>query len=143
MDVPEVLAAAHNEALGVDQAVPKGLSAAEEPVMSEDAKQSYGPLTTGLDLSVDLDLVDRERAFKQLAISPQENERFARCVREAMPGHEREANLLLTHKQWLLIAARMAQMESEGKPVRQHLARLATDMSWQEEKGTILGPRLV
>ncbi|MEW2265959.1 hypothetical protein ACGF5T_33600 [Streptomyces sp. NPDC047853] len=143
VNVREVLASAHNEVLAVDQAVAKGLGAAAEPAMSRDAQLSYGPLTTGLDLPRDLDLSDRERAFAQLAISPQENERYTRWVREAMPGLEREADLLVSSRQWPLVARRMAQMETDGKPVREHLARLAKDTSWQEGPASQLGKRLV
>ncbi|MFD4555241.1 hypothetical protein ACFWP5_13140 [Streptomyces sp. NPDC058469] len=143
VNVREVLATAHNEVLAVDQAVAKGLGAAAEPAMSRDAQLSYGPLTTGLDLPRDLDLSDRERAFAQLAISSQENQRYTRWVREAMPGHEREADLLVASRQWPLVARRMAQMETEGKPVREHLARLAKDTSWQEGPDAQLGTRLV
>lgn len=143
VNVREVLAAAHDEVLAVDHAVARGLGAAAEPAMSRDAQLSYGPLTTGLDLPRDLDLSDRERVLKQLAISPQENERYARWVREAMPGREREADLLVASRQWPLVARRMAQMETEDKPVREHLARLAKDTSWQEGPGAQLGTRLV
>lgn len=143
VNVREVLAAAHNEVLAVEQAVANGLGGAAEPAMSRDAQLSYGPLTTGLDLPRDLDLSDRERVFKQLAISPQENDRYTRWVREAMPGHEREADLLVASRQWPLVARRMAQMETEGKPVREHLARLAKDTSWQEGPRAQLGTRLV
>ncbi|QDN84387.1 hypothetical protein [Streptomyces sp. RLB3-6] len=147
VNVREVLAAAHNEVLAVNEAVAKGLGASAEPAMSRDAQLSYGPLTTGLDLPRDLDLSDRERALTgQLAIEPQENQRFIRWVREAMPGHAREADLLVAHRQWPLVAARMAQMETDGKPVREHLARMGRDTSWEEgEEGpeTQLGTRLV
>lgn len=143
VNVREVLAAAHNEVLAVDQAVAKGLGAPAEPVMSRDAQLSYGPLTTGLDLPRDLDLPDRERALTQLAISPQENQRYTRWVREAMPGHEREADLLVAFRQWPLVARRMAQMETDGEPVREHLARLAKDTSWQAGPDAQLGTRLV
>ncbi|MGI5397804.1 hypothetical protein [Streptomyces sp. CA-251251] len=133
VNVREVLAAAHNEVLAVDQAVAKGLGAPAEPVMSRDAQLSYGLLTTGLDLPRDLDLSDRERALKhQLAVSTPENERYTRWVREAMPGHEREADLMVASRHWPLLAARMAQMEKDGMPVREHLARLSSDTSWQE-----------
>ncbi|MGW3100024.1 hypothetical protein ACWDCC_42040 [Streptomyces sp. NPDC001102] len=143
VNVREVLAAAHNEVLAVDQAVAKGLGAAAEPAMSRDAKLSYGPLTTGLDLPRDFDLSDREQTLTKMAIDPQENQRYIRWVREAMPGHEREADLLVASRQWPLLAARMAQLETEDKPVREHLARLAKDMSWQEGPDAQLGTRLV
>ncbi|MFE1028324.1 hypothetical protein ACFW5I_27780 [Streptomyces sp. NPDC058818] len=143
VNVREVFAAAHNEVLAVDQAVAKGLGAAAEPAMSRDAQLSYGPLTTGLDLPRDLDLSDRERALTQMAISPQDNQRYTRWVREAMPGSEREADLLVAARKWPLLAAQMAHMESEGKPVREHLARLVKDTSWQEGPGAQLGTRLL
>jgi hypothetical protein len=143
VDVRAILASAHDEGIGVDQAVAKVLAAAEVPTTSRDAMLSYGPLTTGLDIPKDLDLGDRERALRQLAIDPQENARFARIVREAMPGMEREADLLVTSKQWPLVAARMADMERESKPVAAHLARLSKDTSWQEGPEAQTGGRLV
>ncbi|WP_079057868.1 hypothetical protein [Streptomyces cellostaticus] len=140
VDVRQLLASAHDEGLGVDQAIAKVVAAAA-PTTSRDALVSYGPLTTGLDLPVNLDLDNRVRALQQLAIT-EDNPRYVRWVMEAMPGHEREANLLVSAKQWPLIAAQMAKMESEGKPARQHLARLATDRSWENKKGP-LGQRMV
>lgn len=143
VDVREVLAAAYNEVLAVDQAVAKGLGAAE-PVMSRDARLSYGPLTIGLDIPKDLDLDNRKRALHdQLAIGTAENEGYVRMVREALPGHESEADLLIASRQWPLIAARMAHMESEGKPVQEHLKRLLTDTSWAAGPAQQLGSRLV
>ncbi|MFI0141527.1 hypothetical protein [Streptomyces luteogriseus] len=143
VDVRAILASAHDEGLGVDQAVAKVLGAEAVPRMSQDVRLSSGPLTIGLKIPPDLDLSDRQRALTQLAISPQEHERYARWVQEAMPGREREAGLLLTHKQWPLVAARMADMEVEGKPVREHLERLGKDVSWEQGPGPQLGSRLV
>jgi hypothetical protein len=143
VNVREVLAAAHNEVLGINQAVAESAGAAAEPAMSRDAQLSYGPLTTGLDLPRDLDLSDRERALTQLAISPEDNQRYTRWVREVMPGHGREADLLVAARKWPLLAARMAHMESEGKPVREHLEHLAKDTSWREGSAAQLGTRLV
>ncbi|MGN9763089.1 hypothetical protein [Streptomyces sp. SD31] len=143
VDVRQILASAHEEGIGVDQAVAKVLRADAVPAVSDDARLSYGPLTTGLSIPRDLDLANRERALKQLAISPQENERYARWVREVMPGRERDAALLVNHRQWPLVAARMAQMESEGRPVREHLAKLGKDLSWEKGPGPQLGSRLV
>ncbi|MFI2764915.1 hypothetical protein ACH5A3_39805 [Streptomyces echinatus] len=143
VDVRAILASAHEEGAGVDRAVAKVLAAAEVPTTSRDALLSYGPMTTGLDIPKDLDLGDRERALRQLAISPSENQRFARMVREAMPGREREADLLVSSRQWPLLAYRMADMESKGQPVDQHLARLAKDSSWQEGPPAQMGRRLV
>jgi len=134
--VREVLAAAQNQVVAVDQPVPRGLAGEAAPAASRDSVRWYGPLTTGLDLPRDLDLSDRARALhEQLAISPAENARYARWVREAMPGREREAGLLLAHRQWPLVAARMAAMESDGQPVQEHLKRLMEDTSWQKGAG--------
>ncbi|MGW3154586.1 hypothetical protein [Streptomyces sp. NPDC001089] len=142
VDVRQILAAAHNEGVGVDQAVARVLAADTVPRASADAVQSYGPLTTGLDLPRDLDLSNRARTLKQLAITDS-NPRYVRWATEAMPGREREANLMVAHPQWPLIAARMAQMESDGKPVREHLSRLMRDTSWEEGPAPQLGSRLV
>ncbi|MFP8886798.1 hypothetical protein [Streptomyces mangrovi] len=143
VDVRAILASAHDEGVGVDQAVAKVLAADAVPTPSRDAMLSYGPLTTGLDVPRDLDLSDRARALRQLAVSPAENERYGRWVQEAMPGREREAGLLLSARQWPLVAARMAQMESEDKPVREHLARLMQDTSWEQGPMPQMGSRLV
>ncbi|MFE2492045.1 hypothetical protein ACFXGR_54650 [Streptomyces mirabilis] len=143
VDVRAILASAHEEGVGVDQAVAKVLAAAEVPTTSRDAKLSYGPLTTGLDIPKDLDLGDRERALRQLSISPSENQKYTRMVCEALPGAEREADLLVSARQWPLVAARMADMESKGQPVAYHLARLSKDTSWQEGSQSTVGRRLV
>ncbi|MBD9701333.1 hypothetical protein IHE56_04345 [Streptomyces sp. ID01-12c] len=142
VDVRQVLATAHAEGLGVDQAVAKALGTDAAPAVSRDAQLSYGPLTTGLGLPRDLALSDRERVLKQLAISAQENSRYVQWVREAMPGREQEAGLLAAGRHWPLVAAQMARAESEGKPVRAHLARLMKDRSWEEGPGPQLGARL-
>ncbi|MFD5299588.1 hypothetical protein ACFWJU_30850 [Streptomyces mutabilis] len=143
VDVRGILASAHNEGVGVDRAVARVLGANAAPAASRDAMLSYGPLTTSLDAPKDLDLSDRARALRQLAISPAENERYGRWVQEAMPGREQEAGLLLAARQWPLVAARMAKMESEGKPVREHLTRLMKDTSWEQGASSQLGVRLV
>ncbi|MFE9437049.1 hypothetical protein [Streptomyces sp. NPDC006640] len=144
VNVREVLAAAHNEVLAVDEAVAKGLGASAAPAMSRDATLSNGPLTTGLDLPRDYDLSDREAALRdKFAIPSQDNQRFVRWVRDAMSDHTQAADLLVAHRQWPLLAARMAQMETDGKPVREHLARIAKDASWEEGPGAQLGTRLV
>ncbi|MGW0188120.1 hypothetical protein ACWDV7_20445 [Streptomyces sp. NPDC003362] len=143
VDVRQVLAATYNAVVGVDEAVTKAPGTVAVPTTSRDAMLSYGPLTTGLDIPRDLDLSDRGRALRQLAISPAENARYARWVREALPGRERESDALLAAQQWPLVAARMAQMEGEGKPVREHLARLAADTAWEKGPASGLGSRLV
>uniref|UniRef100_A0AAU2K020 DUF222 domain-containing protein n=1 Tax=Streptomyces sp. NBC_00049 TaxID=2903617 RepID=A0AAU2K020_9ACTN len=142
VDVRQILGSAHDEGLGVDQAVAKVLAAGEGPTTSRDALLSYGPMTTGLDIPPDLALSDPSRALRQLAISPQENERFKQMVRDAMPGRERDAEMLFTAKQWPLVASQMATMESKGQPVKEHLVRLMKDTTWQQEPGSSLGSRL-
>ncbi|MEU3279268.1 hypothetical protein [Streptomyces antibioticus] len=144
VDVRAILASAHEEGVGVDQAVAKVLAVAEVPTTSRDAMLSYGPLTIGLDIPKDLDLDDRERALHhQLGIDPSENQRYVRMVREALPGREREADLLVAARQWPLIAARMDRMERDRKPVADHLAGLSKDTSWQDGPPSQMGRRLV
>ncbi|MET7887817.1 hypothetical protein [Streptomyces avermitilis] len=143
VDVRQILASAHDEVLGVEQAVGRVRATGSVPMTSRDALLSYGPLTTGLDIPRDLDLSDRARALRQLAIAPHENARYAGWVTEAMPGRESEANLLLSARQWPLVAARMAHMETQDLPVREHLTRLLGDTSWERGPGPQLGSRLV
>ncbi|MFD5588810.1 hypothetical protein ACFWII_34020 [Streptomyces sp. NPDC127063] len=145
VDVRRVLAAAHNSGVAVHEAAARSAGAETAPVVSRDAVRSYGPLTAGLDLPKDLDLSDRARALRQLAISPAENQRYGQWVLEAVQGHERmvDAGQVLTHRQWPLLAARMAQMEDEGKPVREYLARLVADTSWQEGPRSAVSSRMV
>ncbi|WP_345116545.1 hypothetical protein, partial [Streptomyces drozdowiczii] len=99
-------------------------------------------LTDGLDIPKDLDLNNREKALRQLAITG-DNARYVRMLKEALPDHAREADLAVTAKQWPLVAARMAKMESEKKPVAEHLAGLATDTSWMQGPSPQIGSRLV
>ncbi|MGC5000561.1 hypothetical protein [Streptomyces sp. DT195] len=144
VNVREVLAAAHDEVLSVNRTVAAGLGGTAEPAVSRDATLSYGPLTEGLDLPRNLNLSDREQALSvQLAIPLHDNERYVRWVREALPEREREAGLLVSARQWPLLAARMAQMEDGGMPVREHLRALAADPSWESGPGPQLGMRLV
>ncbi|MFE4514621.1 hypothetical protein ACFRMQ_10590 [Kitasatospora sp. NPDC056783] len=145
VDVRRLLAAAYAEGVGVDQAVGRGSDAARRSAggPSRDSLRSYGPLTVGLDLPRDLDLGDRRRALAQLGVSRVENDRFVRWVQEALPGREREAALLVTSRQWPLLAARMARMQDDGEPVRDHLARLTRDRGWESGPASSLVPRLV
>ncbi|WP_406514525.1 hypothetical protein OG851_42550 (plasmid) [Streptomyces sp. NBC_00161] len=142
VDVRKILASAHDEGLGVDQAVAKVLAAGEASTTSRDAMLSWGPMSEGLDLPKGLDLSDRERALRQLSIGPRENESFMRMVRAAMPGRDREADLMFSARQWPLVAARMAKMDDAGLPVKEHLAGLMKDTSWEQGPGS-LGSRLV
>ncbi|MEU6059087.1 hypothetical protein [Streptomyces sp. NPDC047097] len=148
IDVRRILASAYDEGLGVEKAVAKGAAAGQTPTTSRDALVSYGPMTDGLDIPPGLDLDDRAHALRQLAISPQDNGRYARLLKEALPGREREVDLALTARQWPLVAARMAQMEDlagkEGQraPLAEHLAGLAKDPSWGQDPRNV-GSQLV
>jgi hypothetical protein len=143
VDVRGILASAHDEGLGVDQAVAKALAAGVAPVTSQDALHAFGPLTTGLDIPSNLDLSDRPRAMRQLSLGAAENSRCVRWLTEAMPGREREAALLVNQKLWPLLVAQMVKMDGEGQPVRQHLERLVQDTSWEKGDQPMLGSRLV
>ncbi|MEV6357988.1 hypothetical protein [Streptomyces hydrogenans] len=140
VDVGKVLAQAHDMAIVATWGI---VAPAGEAVASRDALLSYGPMTDGLDLPTDLALENRERALVQLAISPHDNARFARMLRDALPGHGREVDLALTSKQWPLVAARMAKMEDAGKPIAEHLAGLTKDLSWETGAPAQIGSRLV
>ncbi|MFF4330721.1 hypothetical protein ACFYZT_29975 [Streptomyces sp. NPDC001591] len=143
VDVRRILASAHDEGIGVDQAVAKVLAAGAAPTASRDVLLSYGPLTQGLDLPPDIDLGDRAKALRQLSIGTGEQERFVRMVREALPGRERETDVMFAHRQWPLVAARMAAMEDAGRPVQEHLAGLAKDTSWEQGPVSLAGSRLL
>ncbi|MFF5338494.1 hypothetical protein [Streptomyces sp. NPDC013181] len=144
VDVRRVLAATYEEGVGVDQAVSKVLSTTSMPTTSRDAKLSYGPLTIGLDIPPNLELGNRAYALHhQLAITPSENQRYVRMVRAAMPGLEREADLLVADRHWPLLAARIERMERDGQPVAVHLERLGRDSRWREGSPSRMGERLV
>lgn len=132
VDVRRILATAH-----------EGLGVGEPATASRDALLSYGPLTTGLDIPRDLDLSDRARALRQLSISRQENARYVLMFKDVLPGREREADLAVAARQWPLVAARMAKLESEGQPVAEHLAGLAKDGLWGQGPSARIGSRLV
>ncbi|MFI8365269.1 hypothetical protein ACIGD1_34595 [Streptomyces sp. NPDC085612] len=143
VDVRQILAAAHDEGLGVDQAVAKVLASGTVPTTSRDVLLSYGPLTVGLQIPGELDLSSPKRALRQLAISPEENARYMKLVAEALPGRDREVSRAFLSKQWPFVAARMAKMENEGKPLAAHLAGLAKDTSWEQGSDEQLASRLV
>ncbi|MDP9954183.1 MULTISPECIES: hypothetical protein [Streptomyces] len=131
VDVAGILTTMYDTVQGVDQAVATSVGAPAAR-MSKDAQLLYGPLSIGLDLPPDFDPSDRARAFAQLAISPKENETYARWLREAIPGYPQEAERLLASNRWPLVAARMAQTENDSQPVAERLASLAKDTSWTE-----------
>ncbi|MER7316587.1 hypothetical protein [Streptomyces halstedii] len=95
------------------------------PAVSTDAKRSWGPLTENLDLPRNLDLGNRRRALQQLKINETAHNHMVAKVHEHLP--QQEAALLVSARQWPLLAARMHRMHRDGVPVDQHLARLAPD----------------
>lgn len=144
VDVRAILYSAYEEGMGVTPAVGGVLAAVSMPTPSRDAMLSYGPLTIGLDVPPNLELGNRAYALHhQLAITPSENQRYVRMVRQAMPGLGREADLLVAHKHWPLLAARIERLERDGQPVEAHLARLGKDTSWMEGSPSRVGERLV
>ncbi|WP_345695738.1 hypothetical protein [Kitasatospora terrestris] len=145
VDVHRLLAAAHRAGAVVDQAVARvpAYGSALPRTVSRDALRSYGPLTVGLDVPLDLDLGNRERALAQLGVSKAQNSRYVRWAHEAVPGMERTISLLVTTRQWPLIAARMARLEDHGADPRTHLAHLNRDRSWADGPTPGLGERLL
>ncbi len=146
VDVGQMLTAAHEAGLGVDQAVARVLDSASAkasaPALSRDVRRSYGPLTEGLDVPGNVDLSDRRKALAQLGVSPNENFRYVREVRQALEGHDRAAELLESHPKWPYLAARMSRMEGAGQSVAQHLQRLK-EGRWKEGPAGQLATRLL
>lgn len=143
VDVRKVLAQAQDAALEVAKAF--GVTPAGRALGSSvDVMLAYGPLTHGLDIPADLDLENRARAWRQLAISAEENARFEQMVTAALPGFPAEVTELIQSKHWPLVAARMAQMEGAGKPIEKHLAGLAADTWWKSlSSGRDVGSTLI
>ncbi|MEW1551957.1 hypothetical protein [Streptomyces tsukubensis] len=131
--VEAILLDAHAEGVGVDQALARVFAAGAVGPASRDAVLSYGPLTVGLDIPRDLNLKDREGALRQLGVEPLDNQRFVRLVREALPGGDEDADLLVGSRQWAFFAARMSWMERQGQSVEDHVARLAEYASWEHK----------
>ncbi|MFI6007055.1 hypothetical protein ACIA98_43220, partial [Streptomyces sp. NPDC051366] len=109
--------------------------------MSTDARRSYGPLTEGLDVPKDLDLADRSGALEQFGVSPAVHSRIVGVVKDYVA--DRPASLLLSARHWPLLAARMARMEEAGVPLREHVARLGRDTSWEAGPASGFAGRLV
>ncbi|MFE2561253.1 hypothetical protein ACFXGT_35640 [Streptomyces sp. NPDC059352] len=144
VDVRRVLASAHDEGLGVDKAIAKVLASGEAPAVSRGTKLWWSPLTVGLDVPENFDpFEDRGKMLIKLGIGPHENERFARMVREAMPGREREADALPAARQWPLLVAQMIKMEKDGRTVKDHLAGLKSPSTSDEVRGPELRSRMV
>ncbi|MET9470218.1 hypothetical protein ABZY44_36585 [Streptomyces sp. NPDC006544] len=111
--------------------------------VSEDARRSWGPLTEGLKVPMDLNLGDRAKALEQLGVEPAAHAAMVSMVRDVLP--EQEAGLLIGARHWPLLAARMQQLgDSQGQKVLgAHLARLGTDTSWKQGPASALVGRLV
>ncbi|MFF7008778.1 hypothetical protein ACFY9Y_26705 [Streptomyces fimicarius] len=92
--------------------------------MSTDAKNVWGPLTEGLNIlhDLDLDLGDRTRALHQLGVIPDAHRTLVSRVNETLP--QRDAALLVSSRQWPVLAHRTAQ---QNVPFAAHLARIAPD----------------
>ncbi|MFJ7272817.1 hypothetical protein ACIQV3_40405 [Streptomyces sp. NPDC099050] len=112
-------------------------------VVSEDARRSWGPLTEGLKVPLDLNLGDRAKALEQLGVEPAAHAAMVSMVNDVLPEHE--AGLLIGARNWPLLAARMQQLgDSQGqKTLGAHLARLGTDTSWKQGPASALVGRLV
>ncbi|WIY80965.1 MULTISPECIES: hypothetical protein [Streptomyces] len=95
------------------------------PAVSTDAKNLWGPLTEGLNIPRDLDLGDRARALDQLGVTPGAHRTLVSRVNETLP--ERDATLLVSSRQWPVLAHRMHRMAQQGVPFAAHLARIAPD----------------
>lgn len=104
------------------------------PTVSTDAKRAWGPLTEGLALPLDLDLSDRRHALQQLDIDPPTHAHIVGQVNHHLP--QQEAALLVSSRQWPLLAARMHRMNRDNVPFGQHLARLASTDAARHRDGS-------
>ncbi|WP_405191709.1 hypothetical protein OG473_39075 [Streptomyces anulatus] len=112
------------------------------PAVSTDAKNLWGPLTEGLNIPRDLDLGDRARALHQLGVTPGANRTLMSRVDETLP--ERDATLLVSSRQWPVLAHRMHRMAQEGVPFAAHLARIAPDTApWRTGPPSDITTRLL
>ncbi|MFF1415309.1 hypothetical protein ACFVX6_36990 [Streptomyces sp. NPDC058289] len=111
--------------------------------VSEDARRSWGPLTEGLKVPLDMNLGDRAKVLEQLGVEPAAHAAMVSMVRDVLPEHE--AGLLIGARHWPLLAARMQQLgDSQGQKVLgAHLARLGTDTSWKQSPASALVGRPV
>ncbi|MFH8873612.1 hypothetical protein [Streptomyces griseus] len=100
------------------------------PEVSADARNLWGPLTEGLNIPRDLDLTNRARALEQLGVTPPAHRTLVTRVKEALP--QRDAALLVSSRQWPVLAHRMHHMAEDGAPLAAHLARIAPGTaSWR------------
>ncbi|WP_331762153.1 hypothetical protein [Streptomyces anulatus] len=112
------------------------------PAVSTDAKNLWGPLTEGLRIPRDLGLGDRARALDQLGVTPGANRTLVSRVNETLP--ERDATLLVSSRQWPVLAHRMHRMAQQGVPFAAHLARIAPDTAaWRTGPPSTIAARLL
>ncbi|MFH9656396.1 hypothetical protein ACH4MT_36700 [Streptomyces anulatus] len=112
------------------------------PAVSTDAKNVWGPLTEGLNIPRDLDLGDRARALHQLDVTPGAHRTLMSRVNETLP--KRDATLLMSSRQWPVLAHRMHRMAQEGVPFAAHLARIAPDTAaWRTGPPSTIAARLL
>ncbi|MFG2819580.1 hypothetical protein ACGFX4_09155 [Kitasatospora sp. NPDC048365] len=145
LDVPRLLRTAHASAAGVFETAGRTLtnSSRSGRAVSRDVLRCYGPLTVGLEVPPDLDLSLREPALARLGVSKAQNSRYVRWIREAIPDMEHATSVLVTMRQWPLLAARMAHLEEAGTDVSARLAHLGRDRSWAEGSPGKIGERLL
>ncbi|MEV3898360.1 hypothetical protein [Streptomyces anulatus] len=82
-------------------------------------------MAEGLNIPRDLDLGDRARALHQLGVTPGAHRTLVTRVNETLP--ERDATLLVSSRQWPVLAHRMHRMAQQNLPFAAHLARIAPD----------------
>ncbi|MDG9682379.1 hypothetical protein QC334_06435 [Streptomyces sp. DH18] len=112
------------------------------PAVSADAKNVWGPLTEGLNIPRDLDLGDRARALHQLGVTPGAHRTLVSRVNETLP--ERDAALLVSSRQWPVLAHRMHRMAQQNLPFAAHLARIAPDTAaWRDGPPSDTAARLL
>ncbi|MER8268076.1 hypothetical protein ABT007_28210 [Streptomyces griseus] len=148
IDVTRILTDAHTAGLRIDQAIAAAITPTTAPAaaaapapaaavavplvpeVSADARNLWGPLTEGLNIPRDLDLGDRARALEQLGVTPPAHRTLVSQVNEALP--QRDAALLVSSRQWPVLAHRMHHMAEDGAPLAAHLARIAPGTaSWR------------
>ncbi|MEU3384080.1 hypothetical protein [Streptomyces albidoflavus] len=120
VDVRAVLVRAHEEGVGVDQAVSRLTAPSPRPGEDWARRRWYGPLTEGLSVPADLDLGNRRRAFAQLGITAEEHADVVQRMRRVWPSDHQVAAVVKS-PQWPLLAARMVHLGYEGADVEARL----------------------
>ncbi|WP_190010404.1 hypothetical protein, partial [Streptomyces anulatus] len=82
------------------------------------------------------------RALHQLGVTPGAHRTLMSRVNETLP--ERDAALLMSSRQWPVLAHRMHRMAQEGVPFAAHLARIAPDTAaWRDGPPSDITTRLL